>query len=77
MNEKRKCNYNNHIGTYRKGLVKTNTFSHNMQKKVGSLSLYPFLSNFLLSSLFFLVGFDKKVMQVCGNIMGLGAWESF
>ncbi len=25
----------------------------------------------------FLVGFDEKVMQVCGDIMGLGSWESF
>lgn len=30
MNEKRKCNDNSHIGIYRKGLVKTNAFSHNM-----------------------------------------------
>jgi hypothetical protein len=25
----------------------------------------------------FLVGFDKKIMQVCGNIMGPRSWESF
>ncbi len=30
---------------------------------------FPFLS--------LLVGFDKKNMQVCGDIMGLGLWESF
>ncbi len=23
------------------------------------------------------MGFDKKIMQVCGDIMGLGSWESF
>jgi hypothetical protein len=78
MNEKKKCNDNSHIGIYKKGLVKTNAFSHNMQKKVGSVSFYASFSSFLLSSfLYFLVGFDKKVMQVCGDIMGLGAWESF
>jgi hypothetical protein len=27
--------------------------------------------------LFLLVGFNKKVMQVCGDIMGLRSWESF
>jgi hypothetical protein len=60
-----------------KGLVKTNAFSH-MQKKVGSLSFYPFFSSFRFGSfLSFYVGFDKKAMQVCGDIMGPRAWESF
>jgi hypothetical protein len=33
----------------------------------------------LLSSpfLFLLASFDKKIMHVCGDIMGLGLWESF
>jgi len=25
----------------------------------------------------FLVSFDGKIMQVCGDIMGLRSWESF
>jgi len=29
------------------------------------------------SFLSFLVGFDKEVMQVCGDIMGPRSWESF
>jgi len=29
------------------------------------------------SFLFLLIGFDNKVMQVCGDIMGLGLWESY
>ncbi len=29
------------------------------------------------SSLSFLVGLNRKVMQVCGDIMVLGSWESF
>jgi hypothetical protein len=29
------------------------------------------------SFLFFLARFDKKIMQVCEDIMGLGLWEPF
>jgi hypothetical protein len=35
--------------------------------------IIPFSSPFL----FILAGFDKTIMQVCGDIMGLGSWESF
>jgi hypothetical protein len=28
------------------------------------------------SFLYFLVGFDRKIMEVCGDIMGLRSWES-
>jgi hypothetical protein len=34
--------------------------------------IIPFSSFFL----YFLVGFDRKIMQVCGDIMGLRSWES-
>jgi hypothetical protein len=34
-------------------------------------------NTFLFSFLSFLVGFNKKIMQVCGDIVGLRAWESF
>jgi hypothetical protein len=27
--------------------------------------------------MFLLVGFNRRVMQVCGDIMGPGLWESF
>jgi len=37
---------------------------------------FVFMCN-LLSSLSLLAGFDKRIMQICGNIMGLGSWESF
>jgi hypothetical protein len=33
--------------------------------------------HFLFPSYFFLVGFDKKIMQFYGNIMGPRLWESF
>jgi hypothetical protein len=29
------------------------------------------------SFLYLLTSFDKRVMQVCDDIMGLGLWESF
>ncbi len=32
---------------------------------------------FSFSFLSFLVGFDKRIMQVCGDIMGPRSWESF
>jgi hypothetical protein len=31
---------------------------------------------FLCSFLSFLAGFDKKILHVCGDIMGCGSWES-
>jgi hypothetical protein len=52
MNEEKKHNGNHHIGTYKKGLAKTNTLPHNMQKKTSSLSLSPslFLASLLAPS---------------------------
>jgi hypothetical protein len=32
---------------------------------------------FLLFSLYLLANFDKRIMLVCGDIMGLGSWDSF
>jgi hypothetical protein len=29
------------------------------------------------SFLYFLVGFNRRIMQICGDIMGLRSWESF
>jgi hypothetical protein len=31
---------------------------------------------FSFSLLFLLAGFDKRAMQICGDIMGSGSWES-
>jgi hypothetical protein len=78
MNEKRKCNGNSHICIYRKGLVKTSVFSHNMQRKSWLSILLCFFFSFPFGSfMFLLAGFDKRVMQVCGDIMSSGACESF
>jgi hypothetical protein len=44
------------------------------------VSLVDFLISFeqyifFFPSYLFLVGFDKRVMPICKNIMGLGSWE--
>ncbi len=42
--------------------------------------MLTFLSNlnniYIFNFLYLLVGFDKIVLQICGNNMGLGSWES-
>jgi hypothetical protein len=67
-------------GTYQQSLL--------LGKQAGYFEHFVFmcgLSTFLFhtdntSSFFFLVflaSFDGRIMQVCGDIMGLGSWESF
>ncbi len=58
-------------------------FLGDVQVALGILSSYAVCWSFYLtqiippSFLFLLVGFDKRVMQVCGDIMGPRSWESF
>jgi hypothetical protein len=40
-------------------------------------SYFTWIIFFSFSFMSLLVGFDGRVMQVCGAFMGLGSWESF
>jgi hypothetical protein len=40
-------------------------------------SLFHIDNTFFSPFMSLLACFDKKIMQVCGDVMGLGLWESF
>jgi hypothetical protein len=52
-------------------------FRHFVLMYNSSTFLFHTNNTFFFSFIYFLVGFNKRIMWICGDIMGLRSWESF